>query len=103
MIPSFKTQINEERVAYDGSQLAPHWIYRRFDILGNAIVAFVGPAEVFLDQMVDLEDVKQQAPIYSPLMLHFIGEWFEDSWDLGILWQHLFICQIYELLLERGV
>src|SRR4051794_24141112 len=100
---SFKTAISAEPIPYDGSQLAPHWIYRRFHLLGNAVVAFTGGADVRLDHMVDLEDVRAQAPIYSPEMLHFIGEWFVDSLEVGILLQHLFICELYELLLERGV
>lgn len=93
----------ESRIDYDGSQLAPHWVYQRFDILGDALVAFAGEARVDLAHMVDLEDVKKKAPIYSPDMLHFIGEWFEDSLDSAILRQHLLVCEIYECLLERGI
>lgn len=79
----------EAEIPYDGTPLAPHWIYRKFNLLGDALVAFVGPAKVDLDHMVDLEDVKQNAPIYSPKMLHFLGEWFIDSLETGILLQHL--------------
>jgi hypothetical protein len=93
----------EKRILYDGSQLAPHWIYRTFDIMDDAVVAFQGPADVALDHMVDLEDVKKKAPIGSPLMLHFIAEWFQDSLENGILLQHLFVCEIYETLLEKGI
>ena len=93
----------EEPIRYDGTQLAPHWIYRRFAILGDAIVAFSGPADVPIQHMVDLEDVGKNAPIYSPRMLHFLGEWFVDSLDSGVLLQHLFVCEIYERLMERGV
>jgi len=93
---------NAEPVLYDGSQLSPHWLYRRFDLSGDAVVAFEGPADVPLDHMVDLEDVKKKAPIASPLMLHFIGEWFLDSLDQGILLQHLFVDEIYQFLLEKG-
>lgn len=101
---SLKTRVFEESpILYDGAQLAPHFLYRRFDLLGDAIVAFAGPADVSLDHMVDLEDVKKKAPIGSDRMLHFIGEWFIDSLDQGILLQHLFVGGIYELLLERGI
>lgn len=99
-----KTLICAERaIDYDGTQLAPHWIYRTFDLMGDALVAFVGNARVSLDHMVDLEDVKKKAPIYSPRMLHFVAEWYIDSLDCGILLQHLFVAEIYETLLERGV
>jgi len=98
-----KTSYSNKQIPYDGTQLNSHWIYQNFDVLGDAIVAFQGKADVNLDHMVDLEDVKHKAPIYSPLMLHFIGEWFEDSLDKGILLQHLFVCEVYETLLEKGI
>lgn len=93
----------DSRVLYDGTQLAPHWAYRKMNILGDVLVAFTGEARVSLEHMVDLEDVKKKAPIYSPLMLHFIGEWFINSFEMGILYQHLFICEAYEALLERKI
>jgi hypothetical protein len=100
---TLQTQLfKEAEIPYDGTPLAPHWIYRKFNLLGDALVAFVGPAKVDLDQMVDLEDVKQNAPIYSPKMLHFLGEWFIDSLETGILLQHLFVGNVYQRLWERG-
>jgi len=92
----------EVLIPYDGAPLSPHWIYRKFDILGDALVAFIGPAQVDLDHMVDLEDVKAKAPIYSPKMLHFLGEWFIDSLDMGILLQHLLVGIVYQRLWEKG-
>lgn len=95
--------MHETDISYDGSQLAPHWIYETFDLVGDSVVGFLGPAEVTLSHMVDREDVKRQSPIASPRMLHFIGEWFIDSLEVGILLQHLFMDQIYEGLFERGI
>ena len=68
--------VSDRQIGYDGRQLAPHWIYRQFDLLGDAAVAFVGPCRVELGEMVDIEDVKNTAPISSPLMLHVIAEFF---------------------------
>lgn len=99
-----QTQFSERPdLSYDGTQLRPHWIYDEFSILGDALVSFVGAADVAIDHMVDLEDVRRQAPIYSPSMLHFIGEWFEDSLEMGILRQQLLCCELYEVLLEKGI
>ncbi len=100
---SLSTLVSDQPIHYDGTQLNPHWIYRQFHIQGNALVAFIGEARVTLDNMVDLEDVFKKAPIYSPLMTHFIGEWFIDSWDEGILWQHHFVSSIYGALWEKGI
>lgn len=97
-----ETRFLEVPLNYDGTQLAPHWVYRTSGIQGNAVVAFTGEADVSLDHLVDLEDVQKKAPIYSPEMLHFIGEWFIDSLDQGILLQHLFTSVAYELLWEGG-
>lgn len=93
----------EREIAYSGEELASHWIYKTFGILGNALVSFIGEANVSLDHMVDLEDVQKKAHIYSPKMLHFLGEFFIDSLDEGILLQHLFVMQIQESLFQRGI
>lgn len=93
----------DKEIKYTGAELSPHWIYQNFDLLGNALVAFIGEADVELSHMVDLEDVKKKAPIYSPKMLHFVGEWFQESWEVGILYQHLFVLLLSEALTQRGV
>lgn len=98
---SLSTQILRDPIDYDGQQLAPHWIYRRTEVLGDALVAFIGKADVSLEHMVDLEDVRAKAPIYSPKMLHFLGEFFDDRLESGIYLQHLFTGMIYECLLEQ--
>lgn len=86
------------QITYDGRQLAPHWLYRHFDLLGDAIVAFVGPCRVELSEMVDLEDVKAEAPIYSPLMVHCIAEFFHTDLELAVYRQRLLIVTAKELL-----
>ncbi|MBI1879350.1 MAG: DUF366 family protein [Chloroflexi bacterium] len=90
----------QQPITYDGRQLSPHWLYRRFDLLGDAIVAFVGPCRVDLSEMVDLADVKAQAPIYSPLMLHCIAEFFHTDLELAVYRQRLLIITAKELLEE---
>ena len=95
--------IADRDISYDGRQLAPHWIYRQFDLLGDAVVAFVGPCRVDLSEMVDLADVKAQAPIYSPRMLHCIAEFFGGDLHLTVYRQRLLIVTAKELLeVETG-
>ena len=79
-----------ESFPYNGEALANHWIYKNFGILGDAIVAFVGPCEVPLDNMVDLEDVLHDDSIYSIEMLHFVVEIFGAGLREGVLIQRLF-------------
>jgi hypothetical protein len=91
---------DEQSLTYDGRQLSPHWLYRQFDLLGDAIAAFTGPCRVDLSEMVDLEDVKAAAPIYSPLMLHCIAEFFQTGLELAVYRQRLLIVTAKELLEE---
>ena len=98
-----KTKFIEEEIKYIGSQLSPHWIYRNFNIQGDSIVAFTGECKVDLTEMVDIEDVINNEPIYSKYMLSFISEQFGIGITEGVLRQRLLICIIKELLEEKGV
>ena len=98
-----KTKYIDKEIKYIGSQLAPHWIYKNFKIQGDAIVAFVGECEVKLTEMVDIEDVINNEPIYSKYMLSFITEQFGVNLSEGVFRQRLLICIIKELLEARGI
>jgi len=97
-----KTLFIDSEIKYIGSQLAPHWIYKNFKIQGDAIVAFVGECEVKLSEMVDIEDVINNEPIYSKYMLSFITEQFNIELVEGVFRQRLLICCIKEALEDRG-
>ena len=97
------TKLIEKEIKYIGSQLAPHWIYKNFKLKGDAIVAFIGECEVALTEMVDIEDVINNEPIYSKSMLSFITEQFNVNLVEGVFRQRLLICIIKELLEERGI
>lgn len=97
-VPMHTRFITSSQFNYDGKQLAPHWIYKHFDLLGDAAIAFAGPCQVDLSEMVDIEDIKAQAPIFSPLMLHIIAEFFTGDLHLGVYRQRLLIVQAKELL-----
>lgn len=98
-----KTKFIEDEIKYIGSQLAPHWIYKNFKLQGDAIVAFIGECKVDLTEMVDIEDVINNEPIYSKLMLSFITEQFNVNLSEGVFRQRLLMCIIKELLEEKGV
>ena len=96
------TKYIDEEIKYVGSQLAPHWIYKNFKLQGDAIVAFCGECEVKLTEMVDIEDVINNEPIYSKNMLSFITEQFNVELVEGVFRQRLLICIIKEALERRG-
>ncbi|MGR6835858.1 DUF366 family protein [Syntrophomonas erecta] len=93
-----KILFTDRSMDYTGEQLAPHWIYRNFNILGDAMVAFSGAAQVSLDHMVDLADVLESAHIYSPLMLHFLVEHFDTNLELAVYRQRMLIVAVKEEL-----
>ena len=97
------TKFIDEEVKYIGSQLAPHWIYKNYKLQGDSIVAFVGECEVKLTEMVDIEDVINNEPIYSKSMLSFITEQFNVNLIEGVFRQRLLICIIKEELEKRGI
>ncbi|EKD50969.1 MAG: hypothetical protein ACD_62C00384G0005 [uncultured bacterium] len=86
-----QTYLHDKPIKYDGTQLVSHFAYNHFNLLGDAIVSFMGPCDVKIDQLVDLEDVHQNAFIFSENMLHFIVEHFHDDLLLTIAWQRLLI------------
>ncbi len=97
-----KTLLIKENIKYEGWQLCPHWIYKNFKIQGDSIVAFLGECEVKLTEMVDIEDVINNEPIYSKSMLSFISEQFNVGLVEGVFRQRLLICTIKEVLESRG-
>lgn len=88
----------DEEIKYVGSQLAPHWIYKNFHILGDAVVSFTGEMDVKITEMVDIEDVISNSPIYSKNMVSFIIEHFGISLSECVLRQRFLICIIIEEL-----
>ena len=97
-----KTLFIDDEIKYIGSQLAPHWIYKNFKIQGDAIVAFCGECEVKLTEMVDIEDVINNEPIYSKYMLSFITEQFNVNLVEGVLRQRVLVTWIKEAFEKRG-
>lgn len=102
-----KILVIDKQIDYTGKELAPHWIYRNFNLNGDAAVAFIGSTHVPIENMVDLADVKEQAHIYSPLMLNFIIEHFSTDLEMAVYRQRLFITcikeelELFEVLVAR--
>jgi hypothetical protein len=98
-----QTAFIDETILYSGSQLSPHWIYKKLGIKGDAAVAFIGPCKVALEYMVDLEDKCQNRRIEADKMLHFICEHFGVTLNEISILQRLLVLLTVEGLLSRGV
>lgn len=97
-----KTLFINKSMQYSGKELEPHWIYRNFDVMGDAVVAFCGEVNVPQSFMLDQTDIIDQAYIYSPLMLNFIIEHFDNDLNLALYRQRLFLIGIKDELEQLG-
>ena len=97
MISHFITK----QLTYDGSQINSLWSFRKAGVAGDSIVAFNGPCRILRKNMVDLEDLLAGAKIASPLMLHFIIEYFDLNLTKTILYQRLLTVIVKEYLEKR--
>jgi len=97
-----QTLYHPNSIPYTGAELRSHWLLNTLGMQGDAIAAFVGPCDVALTEMVDLEDVAANESIRSALMLHFIAEYFDHDLERMVLRQRLFIAMIGEALAARA-
>ncbi|MBN1282679.1 MAG: DUF366 family protein [Proteobacteria bacterium] len=81
----------DREIKYDGLQLCSGWVREMTGIAGSAIAGFRGPADVPIGNMVDLEDVAANAPIFSKSMLHFIAEHEDRDLALAVARQRLLV------------
>ena len=91
----------KEEIHYTGEQLHSLYTYDTFGEAGDSIIAFIGPYDVSLREIVDLEDLKTSKRLVSPKMLHFIAEHFDIDLEKAILRQYLLTMIIKELLNEK--
>ncbi|MBN8536626.1 MAG: DUF366 family protein [Deltaproteobacteria bacterium] len=95
-----KTKWINKIIKYDGSQLRPLFAYENFNILGNSVLAWLGPCEIPFSNMKDLEDVLAVSPIRGGFMLHFIVEIFHQNLFSGVILQRLFASIVKDEIME---
>ncbi|ASJ07754.1 hypothetical protein A3L11_00320 [Thermococcus siculi] len=96
--------VRDRRIDYDGSAIQSHWAYRNFGLLGNSLVIFRGKCDVKVEEMIDIEDLRQSKEIKSDDMVHYIIEVFDLVNTLfASTLQKLFIAKLCEVLGEYGV
>ena len=83
-----KTLFLDEFFKYSGKELCSHFIYEH-GIKGSGILSWIGPCEVQIDSMLDMEDRLNGDCIFSESMVHFIGEFFHRDIFYGIFVQRL--------------
>jgi len=93
----------KEEINYDGSQLSPHWIYKNFGIMGDAVVAFIGSCDVSNAYMADIEDLRANDSIKADKMVHFIIELFRVDAFTSVAIQSAFMSEIQGVLLDKKI
>jgi len=92
-----------QEIPYTGCELRSCWIADTAGIEGDAIVAFIGPCQVSLEHMVDMEDVRQGVPIKAARMLHFLAEHLDTDLARTVLRQRLLVCRAAEILNQTSM
>ena len=96
-----KTLFLQNEIIYTGLELNSVWIQEHAAVAGDCLLSFIGPADVPITNMVDLEDVKNNAPIYSPKMLHFLAYHPEIHLELAVSRQQIFVLLVIEWLQQQ--
>ncbi len=99
-----KYKIIREEIAMHGQEeMKAHWAYKKFDLVGDSIVAFVGPMKVQHENMIDIRywGGKKKGEIFSEKMLHFIVEHFDPDTEKAILKQYMLLTILEEKLENR--
>lgn len=97
-----KSRFLETVEQYDGSQLVSLRNYLKHGLLGDSVIAWIGPCDVHLDHMVDGEDLVAHSRICGSSMLHFVIETFDTSLMAAVGLQRLLTCIVREQIGAAG-
>lgn len=91
----------KEQIKFTGEQLLSFWAYKNYDLLGDNIVAFIGPCELEEKYIIGIDHWKKKTKIKSELMLHFLVEHFDLDLEKALLKQKLLVCILKDKLNHR--
>ena len=90
-----------DEILFTGEQLSSFWAYKNYDVLGDNIVAFIGPCQVDEKYIIGIDHFKKKTQIKSERMLHFLVEHFELDLEKAILRQKLLVDILKDKLNHR--
>jgi hypothetical protein len=96
-----RSRVIKEESVYTGEQLHSLFALDTFGVAGDSIITFVGPSDVPIREIVDIDDLKAGRRIHAPKMLHFIAEHFESDLEKTILRQYLLLDILKDILNEK--
>jgi hypothetical protein len=90
----------DREITYDGTQLRSGWVREQTELGSDGVACFAGPADVPVENLVDMEDAAANAHIFSPMMLHFIVEHTDGDLLLAVARQRLMVSITMEELIR---
>ncbi len=96
-----KSYFIQDEILFTGEQLSSFWAYQNYDILGDNIVAFIGPCQVEEKYIIQVDHFKKKTQIKSERMLHFLVEHFDLDLEKAILRQKLLVDIVKDKLNHR--
>lgn len=95
------TKFIDKEFAYDGTQLRSLFAYLDHGLLGDSIVAWVGPCNIDFTHMVDGEDLLAKAEIRGSRMVHFIVEKFQATLPEMVALQRLLAAIVKDVVVAK--
>lgn len=95
------TKFIEKEFAYDGTQLRSLFAYLDHGLLGDSIVAWIGPCHIDFAHMVDGEDLLAKAEIRGARMVHFIIEKFQATLPEMVALQRLLTAIVKDVIVTK--
>ena len=90
-----------DEILFTGEQIGSFWAYKNYDILGDNIVAFIGPCQIEEKYIIGIDHFKKKTQIKSQRMLHFMVEHFDLDLERAILRQKLLVDILKDKLNHR--
>ncbi len=89
---------------YDGSQIKPFWAREKFGVSEDNIVVMVGSMDVKFENMVDMDDLRDQKAIRTDKAIHFLIEHY-DGKDIRLAYyrQRIFCIVVEEILRKYNI
>jgi hypothetical protein len=96
-----RSRFIKDEIIYTGEQLRSLFALDTFGVAGDSIITFIGPSDVPVRGIVDIDDLKAGRRLQAPKMLHFIAEHFESDLEKVILRQYLLLDILRDQLNEK--
>ncbi len=98
-----KSLILDHKMTYTGTELRPGYLYQVHNLQGNALFSWIGPCDVPTENLIDLEDRKNNDLIQSDEMIHIICEIFHQNIFTATSFARNIMSLAYEILVQEGV